>query len=135
MVFLFFPVEGESQLELSVLSFPCHFCSAKPPAGSALVKSFLPGAEVAKKIGMCLVFQHGYWGWGWHFSDSYHENLLELQDAKFTGVWEPQERGVPGVFISQAPISDPAVFYQPSADVLNPGRTTREVSAFGLQTW
>lgn len=29
----------------------------------------------------------------------------------------------------------PAVFYQPSVDVLNPGRTTREVSAFGFQTW
>lgn len=57
------------------LPLPCHFCSAKPPAGSALAKSFLPGAEVAKKIGMCLVFQHGFsslfarsnGGWGWGF--------------------------------------------------------------------
>lgn len=93
------------------LPFPCHFCSAKSPAGSALVKSFLPGAEVAKKIGMCLVFQHGFSSlfarstgecWGGQFSDNHHEKLSELQDAKFTGVWEPQESCVPGVFISQA---------------------------------
>lgn len=126
--------------------FPCHFCSAKPPAGSALAKSFLPGAEVAKKIGMCLVFQHGFFflsarstgvgvglgvGVGWHFSDNHHKNLSELQVAKFTRVWEPQELGDPGIFISQAC----PVVYQSSAAVLNPGSASREVSACGLQTW
>lgn len=41
-------------------------------------------------------------GGGGGFSDNHHENLSEVQDAKFTGVWEPQEPGLPGVLVSQA---------------------------------
>lgn len=41
-------------------------------------------------------------GGGGGFSDSHHENLSVVQNAKFTGVWEPQGPGLPGFLISQA---------------------------------